>query len=374
MWKWWQERQTSRIINETEESIRENKRYLAQLNAPGPVSTHKIDDFIHYTDRFIQDFDEKNPDIANQISKKRSGFWWRLANAAAAYWMEKYGDYNPAAALRRLQKAEFPDVPANASGGLTPEQTYERILENPDKPGIVERMTDFLVKRPKIVTAATALSLFGLGAGISANVVDADDDPDDYIDFEDFILAAENKGKVSKEEKEEGRSPIHFWKPKDHIVVYFYAEVKNTRPEKWGDLGPIYIDVVDARFPNTVSYETFPKDGKWDETREFITAKLNCYLGNESHYEKGSLIPHIECVHYFIDFEKFKEIDLRNLPHPNDPVVKEFLKKFRTDPKSPSDSDIDNPWIPIAIAAGMGTPAGVYYLWNRRKKKKDSAS
>jgi hypothetical protein len=363
MWKWWQERQTSRIINETEESIRENKRYLARLSASGPVSTNKIEYLIHYTDRFIQDFDEENPDIAEQIYKEIRGPW---PDAAADY-LKKYGDYDPAAALGRMQKAEFPDIPANASGGLTLEQTYKSILKKPpDEPGSIEKAADFLVKRSKTVTA---LSLLGLGIAGVANPVSADD-PDDYIDFGDFILAAENKGKVLVSKEEPGISPIHFDEPKDHIAVYLYAEVENTRPWEWDELCPIYIRVVDARFPSITIYETFPKDGKWDEMKEFITAKLDCYLGKDTHYGITPIIDSYE-YDYFIDLKKFKGIDLRNLPNPNDPVVKEFLKKFRKDPKSPSDSDID-PWIPVAIAAGVGTPIGYgTYRW-LRKRKKDS--
>jgi hypothetical protein len=378
MWKWWQERQeerlTSRVINETEKSIRENKRYLAQLYAPGPVSTSKIEYLIHYTDRFIQDFDEKNPDIAEQISKKRSGFWWRLANAAAADYLKKYGDYDPVDALGRMQKAEF-GVPANASGGLTLEQTYKRILKKPpDEPGIFERMTDFLAKRRK---AVTALSLSALVAGITVpNVVDAGE-PYEHVRFKDHYIAIEHKGKIEISKEGETCPPIHFREPVDYYSVNFYGIVENEKPWKWDDWGGIIIRIVDARFPSIGHCRADPIDGKYDERLELVNAKFYYYYDPDLIAEDKLDIspeltgPDADC---WIDFEKFNNINLKNLPNLSAPVPEKFLK----DPKSPKYQPVidelrDNLGLVTAIVLpSVLTPIVLRYWLG--KKKKDSAS
>jgi hypothetical protein len=376
MWKWWQERQeerlTSRVINETEKSIKENKRYLARLSAPGPVSIRKIDNLIQDTDYFIQRFDEKNPDIAEQIYKEIRGPW---PDAAADY-SKKYGDYDPAdnsAIWRRWLKAEFSDVPAYASGGLTPEQTgkllEKHILNGPDEPGIFERMTDFLAKRRK---AVTALSLSALVAGITVpNLVDAGE-PYEHVWFKDHYIAIGHKGKTAISKEGETCPRIHFNEPKDHFLVRFYGIVENEKPWKWDEWCGIVIRIEDARFPSIGYCWADPIDGKYDERLELVKAEFNYYYDPDLIAEdKMVIFPELAGLHAddFVSFEKFGyNINLKNLPNLSAPVP----EKFRKDPKSPSETD--NSWIPIAIAAGMGTPAGVYYLWNRRKKKKDSVS
>jgi hypothetical protein len=342
------------------------------------VSTYKIDKLTQDTDYFIQRFDRENPDIANQISKKRSGFWWRLANAAAADYLKKYGDYDPAdnsAVWRRWLKAEFPDVPTYACGGLTPEQAgkllEKRILNEPDEPGIFERMTDFLAKRRK---AVTALSLLGLGAAITgANAVDAGD-PSENLNFVAHYIAADHKGKTEISEVGEGCSSAHFDKPTDHYFVRFYGIVENKKPEKWGEYGGVLIRIKDARFPDMGYCWTNPIDGKYDERLELVTAEFNYYydpsICGEGKLDIIPFLPIFDASYNWIDFEKFNHtINIKDLPNLSAPVPKEF----RTDPKSPSviDELKDNLGLLTAIGAPSVVMPIVMYYWLR---KKNSAS
>jgi hypothetical protein len=359
---------TSRIINKTEKLIEENERYLAQLRAPGPVSTYKIDNLIRDTDRFIQRFDRENPDIAEQIRKRIRGPW-----PDAADYMKKYGDYNPADIWKRWLKAEFPGVPANASGGLTPEQAGKmlsgRILNEPDKPGIIERMTDSLVKRPKIVTA---LSLFGLGAGISANVVDADDRP---LEFLDYYVAADYMGKA----KEVGH--VEFYTPKDYYLVEVRCIVKNKKSYDWGphaaagvhDVTDLHVELEDARlyYGGRALSDVFPFDGKYDEAIELVTTKkFDYYLWEPDDKLEFTWITWLDFPN---DEYEFVSFDFKTLPNLSAPVP----EKFRTDPKSPKYQPIIDelkhnlgPLVAIS-AVSVGTPIGMYYWLRKRKKDSD---